>query len=222
MTKYICVEGGEGTYKTTTVSALVKHYRSIGLKVLETKEPGTLHLPVTLELRKIMLSNEYNHQITPEARELLTQAIRSIHLDKLIKPELKKGDYDLIIQDRGLLSGRIYAKACGNSPPIITVLENYILDSFLNYLRRVYVYDSVIVFYNDMDHNLEVASSAKQEFVSGDAIESMGPEFHTKVNREFKKSMEKRYFDFTYKSISGINVTNKTTGQLVDLCVELI
>jgi thymidylate kinase len=31
MTTYICLEGGEGTYKTTTAKALAEHYRSKGL-----------------------------------------------------------------------------------------------------------------------------------------------------------------------------------------------
>lgn len=57
---YVCLEGGEGCYKTTTTKALADHYRNKGLKVLETKEPGTAHIPLTVELRKVMLSNEYD------------------------------------------------------------------------------------------------------------------------------------------------------------------
>lgn len=55
MTKYICIEGGEGSYKTTTVKALADYYTDRGLRVLVTKEPGTHHLPVTMKLRELML-----------------------------------------------------------------------------------------------------------------------------------------------------------------------
>lgn len=61
MTKYICIEGGEGTYKTTTTKALASYYRSKGLRVLETKEPGTAHLPITMQLREFVLSNSYDN-----------------------------------------------------------------------------------------------------------------------------------------------------------------
>ena len=122
MTKYICIEGGEGSYKSTTVAELAEYYRLNGKRVLTTKEPGTSHLPITMELRELMLSNEYTDDLSTLSRELISQAIRSIHLKKLIEPELESGYYDYIIQDRGMLSGFVYDLACGVDPYLLFYL----------------------------------------------------------------------------------------------------
>jgi dTMP kinase len=112
MTKYICIEGTEGVGKTTQTQKLVDHLRNLGYSVLQTKEPGTAHSPLTMELRNIMLNAKYEEQLTRTARELISQAIRSIHVEKVIKPAY--GKYDFIVQDRGILSGLAYGEACGN------------------------------------------------------------------------------------------------------------
>jgi dTMP kinase len=102
--KYICFEGTEGSGKSTQTQKLVDYLRSKGYKVLQTKEPGTPLSPLTMELRKIMLDSQYESQLTMTARELISQAIRSIHLERVVIPALS--EYDYIIQDRGILSGR--------------------------------------------------------------------------------------------------------------------
>ena len=112
MAKYILIEGTEGAGKGTQIEKLVKYLESKGHKVLSTKEPGTPHLPLTMEQRKIMLDDKYSSQMSLKGRELQSQSIRSNHLVKLIKPALD--EYDFIIQDRGLVSGLAYGEACGN------------------------------------------------------------------------------------------------------------
>ena len=111
--KYICLEGTEGVGKTTQTRKLVDTLRARGYAVLETKEPGSPHSPLTMTLRGIMLDNQYDSQMTRPAREFISQAIRSIHLEQVIVPNLYK--YDFIIQDRGILSGYAYGTACGNN-----------------------------------------------------------------------------------------------------------
>lgn len=215
MTTYICLEGGEGTYKTTTAKALAEYYRVKGLSVLETKEPGTKHLPVTMKLRELMLSNEYDSTLTDCARELISQAIRSIHLEKLIIPALQNQEYDLIIQDRGVISGRVYAKTCGHSTYHIENLEDYILEKFFE--ENDILYDHVFVFHNE--EGLTTATSAKDEFGVGDAMESRGEEFHMKINKEFSEYTPN---DMTTWTISHHDVIGKTTDELVAECVKLL
>lgn len=215
MTTYICLEGGEGTYKTTTSKALADHYRSKGLKVLETKEPGTSHLPVTMKLRELMLSNEFDKDLTPAARELISQAIRSIHMEKLIIPTLMKEEYDLVIQDRGIFSGRIYANACGISSYHIENLEDFIMEDYFQ--RWDIVYDHVFVFHNQ--NGLQTATEAKDEFGCGDAMESRGHAFHSFVNQNF---MELNTSDLTSYTLSHHDVAGKTTEELIAECTRIL
>jgi len=188
--KYICIEGVEGVGKTTQVELLVKKLESMGYKVLQTKEPGTPHIPLTMTLRNIMLDSQYNEQLmTPIAREYVSQAIRAIHLDKLIVPSLDK--YDFIIQDRGLLSGFAYGVACGNREEWITdwlfkmtTNMNHQPDSKL----PPRIYDSVILIVpSDVEKCLLGAKKAKQEFKMGDAMELKGLEFMKTVQENMQK-----------------------------------
>lgn len=215
MTSYVCLEGGEGTYKTTTSKALAEYYRAKGLKVLETKEPGTAHLPVTMKLRELMLSNEFDDDLTPAARELISQAIRSIHVEKLLIPALSKEEYDLVIQDRGIFSGRIYANACGISSYHIENLEDFIMEDYFQ--RWDIVYDHVFVFHNQ--NGLQTATEAKDEFGCGDAMESRGLSFHAQVNQSF---MELNASDLTSYTLSHHDVAGKTTEELVAECTRIL
>jgi thymidylate kinase len=183
--------------------------------VLETKEPGTSHLPVTLKLRELMLSNEFDHDLTPAARELISQAIRSIHIEKLIIPTLVKEEYDLVIQDRGIFSGRIYANACGISSYHIENLEDFIMEDYFR--RWDIVYDHVFVFHNQ--NGLQTAIEAKNEFGGGDAMESRGHLFHSQVNQSY---MELNTSDLTSYTLSHHDVAGKTTKELVTECARIL
>lgn len=171
---YICLEGTEGVGKTTQTQKLVDFLRAKGYKVLQTKEPGTVHAPLTMLLRGIMLDNKYESEITAPARELISQAIRSIHLDRVIVPALTQ--YDYIIQDRGILSGLAYGTACGNSFETLTNLSSYVTYDARSHLVDS-VYDSIIYLKGDTSAGLKKALASKQEFETGDAMESRGDSF---------------------------------------------
>lgn len=167
-TRYICLEGGEGVGKTTQVQKLVDYLREKGFKVLQTKEPGTPHSPLTMFLRGVMLDNRYEAEMTRQARELISQAIRSIHIDKVVAPAM--GKYDFIIQDRGHLSGLAYGMACDNDIKDIDNMASYIGSA-------PGMYDDVIYLRGNIKEGLDKALSAKQEFEAGDAMESRGVNF---------------------------------------------
>ena len=185
---YICLEGGEGTYKTTTSTALALALEGMGYRVLLTKEPGTSHLPVTIRLRELMLSNEFDESLTPMAREFLSQAIRSIHLEKLIYPALTNDQCDYIIQDRGMASGIVYATCCGINEDFIHELNNMVF-LFIKGKGLDHFYDHTFVMKQD-GLTVDDAIAAKNEFGNGDAVESRGIEFHTQVNALFDEFVE--------------------------------
>lgn len=196
--KYICIEGTEGCYKTTNARALSDSLELMGYKVLQTKEPGTPHLSLTMDLRGIMLDGKHEAQMTVKAREFVSQAIRSIHLEKLVIPAFNS--YDYIIQDRGMLSGMAYGIACGNKASDLALLMELVCNdtklslvrkadfanmSVLYYEQAWNIYDQIIFLKGDTEKGLQKAQAAKQEFAAGDAIESKGLAFMKTVDEHF-------------------------------------
>jgi dTMP kinase len=183
--KYICIEGTEGVGKTTQCQLLYEYLKSKGYSVLATKEPGTIHAPLTMVLRGIMLDNQYDGEMTAPAREFISQAIRSIHIKNVILPAMPK--YDFILQDRGILSGYAYGEACGNDMDLLRTLSNTIVDEadpnsvfFPPSAERIY--DKVIYLRGDVESDLTRALSSKKEFETGDAMESRGNRFMQRVS----------------------------------------
>lgn len=176
--RYICLEGTEGVGKTTQTQLLVDALKARGFSVLQTKEPGISLIPLTMVLRGIMLDNQYDAEMTRPAREFTSQAIRSIHLEKLILPSLY--DYDFIIQDRGILSGLAYGTACGNDPHFLLELSESVIPTD-DYTNRPIQYDNVVYLRGDSLKGLAKAKAAKQEFTAGDAMESKGNDFMIQV-----------------------------------------
>jgi dTMP kinase len=181
-TRYIVFEGVEGVGKTTQTKKLVEYLRSKGHSVLETKEPGTPHSPLTMTLRGIMLDNQYDKELTMAGREFVSQAIRSVHLERVIKPALDAG-IDFIVQDRGILSGLAYGSGCGNTPQFLAHLSQYIVaTSGIDVDHPGHLYDDVVVLTGNVGANTKRALASKQEFETGDAMESRGNDFLTQVS----------------------------------------
>jgi len=180
-TRYIVLEGCEGVGKTTQTKRLAEYLRNRGYSVLETKEPGTPHSPLTMTLRGIMLDNQYDAEMTMASREFVSQAIRSVHLEKVIKPALN--EYDFIIQDRGILSGLAYGTGCGNDAELLLVLTSYSLHtSGIDVAHPGELYNDVVYLTGNVSAGRDRALASKQEFAAGDAMESKGNEFLTTVS----------------------------------------
>lgn len=200
--KYICFEGTEGSGKTTHCKKLAEYLRAKGFSVLESKEPGTPLAPLTMELRGIMLDAKYEPQMTVAAREFISQAIRSIHIEKVILPALE--EYDYIIQDRGILSGFAYGHACGNGHLFLSQLAAEACSSAKCDWHDLY--DKVIYMKVDPTVGLLSAQNAKKEFAAGDAIEAKGSEFMQRV----RKDMDEMVHAFPHCTI---NMEGKTVEE---------
>ena len=209
--RYICLEGTEGVGKTTQTKLLVDMLKTRGYRVLQTKEPGIDLVPLTMKLRGIMLDNQYDAEMTMPAREFISQAIRSVHLERLIVPSLF--EYDFIIQDRGILSGYAYGEACGNSFANLYLMATQNVDSadagkdFLPAQPEL-IYDRVVYLRGDSIKGLAKAKLAKQEFETGDAMESRGNSFMEKVSKNMDE-MSSRFntvrIDVDGKSIEEVH-----------------
>ena len=208
----VVFEGCEGVFKSTNVEALSNYLKEKGFKVLVTKEPGTPHLPVTMELRRIMLDKAYDASLTRQARELISQAIRSIHRDKLLIPS--SNEYDFIIQDRGVISGFAYGLACGNSLEELINLSQYIIPEDIDH--PAHLYDKVIFLTRPVGDGLKTAISAKNEFEAGDAIEAKGISFMEEVSKNFNSILS------TADNVHTVDVSDKTKDEVLQDIMRIL
>jgi dTMP kinase len=202
--RIICIEGTEGVGKTTQTELLASYLTKNGFSVLKTKEPGTSHIPLTMLLRQIMLDNQYDEILTRQARELISQAIRSIHIEKLIEPA--KEQYDFIIQDRGALSGFSYGTACGNSFYDLMVLSRYAL----NCKEPFKLYDDIVLLKGNVSKGLSRALNSKKEFLTGDAMENKGDSFIKRASNNMSE------YGLLFENCHVVQVDNKNMYAVFD------
>ncbi len=95
---FITFEGIDGSGKTTCIEKL-KHFIENNFdkeQFIFTREPGGTNLKECEEIRNLVL-NKNNH-IDSTSEMLLYLASRKMHVEKLIKPALKKGK--IVLSDR--------------------------------------------------------------------------------------------------------------------------
>lgn len=117
--KFITFEGGEGTGKSTQAVLLAQRLSGIGVDVLSTREPGGS--PGAEIIRHVLLSGAAK-RLGPNAEALLFAAARADHVDTVIKPALRSGQW--VICDRFLDSTRVYQGIVGKvGLPFVKGLE---------------------------------------------------------------------------------------------------
>ncbi len=87
--KYIIIEGGDGTGKTTQAELLQAHLESRGINVLHIKEPGGS--PMGEAIRDALLNGTLER--TPMTNILLFTANRHVLWELTIKPALNAGTW---------------------------------------------------------------------------------------------------------------------------------
>lgn len=92
MNKFITLEGGEGTGKSTVIPFIKEYLEALGQEVILTREPGGSKLAENL--RHILLSQEMDVM----TETLLIFASRCDHINNIIKPALDEGKW--VICDR--------------------------------------------------------------------------------------------------------------------------
>jgi dTMP kinase len=95
MVRFITVEGGDGTGKTTALNAIVKHLDSRGLPCVVTREPGGT--PLGRVIRQILVETG-EQPLGSRAELFLYLADRAQHVDYVITPALESGK--IVISDR--------------------------------------------------------------------------------------------------------------------------
>lgn len=92
---FITLEGIDGAGKSTQLRLLVKHLRSLGHRVVMTREPGGTRLGE--RIRSILLDSG-TRKLAPLAELALMCAARAQHLEEVVRPALARGA--LVASDR--------------------------------------------------------------------------------------------------------------------------
>ncbi len=119
--RFITLEGGEGTGKSTQARRLVERIRALGREAIATREPGGS--PRAELIREALLSGTVK-PLGPVAEAMMFAAARIDHLDTTIRPALARGA--VVVCDRFIDSTRVYQGALeGVDPALLAALERH-------------------------------------------------------------------------------------------------
>ena len=173
--KFITIEGCEGTGKSTQIKLLEKNLKK-KIKIKSTREPGGSF--GAEQIRKLIFKSK-SQNWSPITEALLHISARSDHLEKIIKPNLKKGIW--VICDR-FRDSTIAYQGYGNGLKL-NVLE-IMQDSIFNKFHA----DLTIIL--DMDVNKCIRRVKKRRF-GLQKYEKMNINFHKKIRNGFLMIAEK-------------------------------
>jgi len=168
--RFITLEGGEGTGKSTQIKRLKASLEAKGIAVLATREPGGS--PGAEQIRKLMVEGEPGRwdAIT---ETLLAYAARADHVARTIGPALLAGTW--VISDRFNDSTFAY-QGVGRGVPRETIrrIDSAVLDDFAP--------DLTLVLDLDVSVGLQRATARG---AAENRFEKFGVDFHEKLRQAF-------------------------------------
>lgn len=169
--RFITLEGGEGSGKTTQIRLLHERLQASGKQVVLTREPGGE--AGSEAIRALLVSGDAD-KWDVMAETLLFQAARVQHVSRLIRPALAEGKW--VVCDRFLDSTLVYqgmAKRLG----VETIRELHALS-----LKS---FQPDLTFILDVDPELGLRRAALRESRET-RFEQMGAGFHHMVREGFR------------------------------------
>ena len=168
--RFITLEGGEGTGKSTQVKRLKAALEARGISVVATREPGGS--PGAEEIRKLLVEGEPGRWY-PITETLLAYAARADHVARTIGPALAAGQW--VISDRFNDSTFAYqGVGRGVERETIRRIDSAVLDDFQP--------DLTLVLDLDVKTGLDRANARTG---AENRFEKFGPEFHEKLRQSF-------------------------------------
>lgn len=176
--KFITLEGGEGTGKSTLARDLRKRLEKAGHDVVETREPGGTP---GAEIVRHLLKSGAVEPLGAFAEAVMIAAARDDHVTHVIRPALDSGRW--VVCDRFADSTRAYQGAGGG-----------VDDKILSALERIAVGETRPDLTVILDAPAELAlTRARQRARAGDGpdeedrFEKESLAFHEKLRRSFLK-----------------------------------
>ncbi len=173
--KFITFEGGDGCGKTTQARLLFELLNNNNVTAIFTREPGGTE--GAEEIRKLLVTGETG-KWEKMSETLLYFAARHDHIEKLIKPALKREEW--VVCDRFSLSTMAY-QGYGHGLPLNSIngLHKFAIGEF--YPEITFVYDIDVTL---SDERIASRNSAIQGELE-DRYERMSSTFHRNVRRGF-------------------------------------
>ncbi|MEE8294748.1 MAG: dTMP kinase [Sphingomonadales bacterium] len=171
---FITFEGGDGTGKSTQIARLETRLKDRGLLTVTTREPGGS--PGAEQIRKLLLTGDLGRwDETSEA--LLFSAARRNHVETLIKPALKVGNW--VLCDRFSDSTMAYQGIAGGmGRDLINTLNHQAIGDFEPDLTLV-----LDLPYEEGLKRSGARTAGDQD--PEDRFERKGEEFHGKLRLAF-------------------------------------
>ncbi|MXP43600.1 dTMP kinase [Allopontixanthobacter sediminis] len=171
--RFIALEGGEGTGKSTQARLLADALAALGHSVTVTREPGGTE---GAEAIRALLLAPPGRGWGPRAEALLFAAARSDHVEKLIRPALDAGQW--VVCDRFLDSSRAYQGGAGGlGDDTIMVLHDIGSGGLL---------PDMTVLIDVAPDTVTMRLAARDKGVA-DAIGGRGGEYHANVAHAFRR-----------------------------------
>jgi dTMP kinase len=166
--RFLVVEGGDGSGKSTQAARLAAWLRTRGVTVLETFEPGAG--PTGAVLRDVLLHGP--EAIAPTTEALLMAADRAQHVATMIRPALERGEW--VVCDRYVPSSLVYQGVVRElGVDVVEQLSRVAIDSLEP--------DLVVV--------LDVSDAVAEARRTGEAdrLEREGSDFHQSVRVAYRE-----------------------------------
>ena len=176
---FITLEGGEGAGKTTQASTITDFLQTKGINFIRTREPGGT--TVSEAIRGVLLDTELP-DMHADTELLLVFAARNEHLQQLIIPALKRGDW--VICDRFTDASYAYqGYGRGLSLARIAELERWVQGGLKP--------DFTLLFDIDVQLSRQRAASRNQIDVKNiDRFEQESIDFHEKIRAGYLQRAE--------------------------------
>jgi dTMP kinase len=171
--KFIALEGGEGSGKSTQARLLAQALEALGIEVELTREPGGTSGAEAI--RKLLL-HPPGEGWGPQAEALLFAAARADHVARRIRPALDEGRW--VVCDRFVDSSRAYQGGAGGvGDKAVRTLHAIGSDG----LRP----DVTLLI--ELDPALAAIRLSERDGVTADAIGGRGKSYHRAVAEAFRQ-----------------------------------
>jgi dTMP kinase len=169
--RFISIEGGEGTGKSTQVGLLVAALDGAGIPVRTTREPGGS--PGGEAIRRLLLEGE-GERWDAISEALLLVAARRDHVARVIAPALAQGIW--VVSDRfadSMMAYQGYGK--GVAPESLAILHRIALGDFRPELTVI------------LDLPVEIGLARAAARSAADRFERLDRDFHERLHRGFRQ-----------------------------------
>ncbi len=164
--RFVVLEGGDGSGKSTQLALLVEHLRSAGVDVVVTREPGGTALGEAI--RALVLDGG---AVDARAEALLMAADRAQHVAEVVRPALAAGQW--VVSDRHVPSSLVYQG-------VVRQLGVEAVDSISRFATDGMEPDLVVLL--DVDD----ATAEARRSGEADRLEREGPGFHAAVRAAYR------------------------------------